>query len=406
MTDSAVLFAFLPWLELREPVALGRFRFETFREPDVERSNWDGWLRAHVAQLMKQHVSIKGSPKGSITVITLDGEPVIRGVHNSPQTKAQIFDACQLIAMAAISQNSVTGTTFGYANAAVFRPFFQEGTDLGGTWLSFTFMRKFFSLNDMGYKSGEVKFTCPAWAHGIREVAVDTDILNALYAVDQQRHLKRHRRVLNAIKCFLLSYTDELWTVDYEDAALGLRAIDVLLQGMTDENPRQREMDKKKDPQNAFELKEVLADRLEVLLGLKPERNNFKANAKRKIPQFVRRPNYPALWNWFVDLYRLRNAVHHEGEAAETVWTAHEHTQIAAQVFVVALQHALKELGHLKPARNFSQPIQVIEKVLCDKEWWKEDDGNGTVWSRAMHEVALSGLADIIGGTHEANDEP
>ncbi|RIK63228.1 MAG: hypothetical protein DCC64_08010 [Planctomycetota bacterium] len=306
------------------------------------------------------------------------------------------------MAVSAIADNEERASLIGYANYAIFRPYFQEGVDIAQPWFAFTFRRKYFDHDDMGYDSNKVRFSCPSWAHGLSDIQVNKKLLDSLQAVAMPESDPKKLGVLNAIHCFLLSYVDDDWTLDHEEAAMALRAIEVLLKATTPENPRQR---KKGD----FAKKEILADRLDWLLDLPAERNRFGAVVKRRLlPHLQKRRDQPVLWNWFVDLYELRNAVFHEGDAKPTVWAPREHSVIAAQVFLVALWKVLtKEFGATEPDKLMRR-LQIAEKVLCESDWWRVDESgpHSNAWTRAASEVAHDALVEVMRKMYDEDNAP
>lgn len=297
-TTIAGQIAFLPWLELKDPVQIAGVEFVPYAGAAGDVSAVFKDAAASLTMIFSSYVNRDGNAVDSPVVAT------IRGSWNlSDDDVETVAWAARLLYLSCFAANEYFVDGGGrYVNSVLFRPVFQRFS--GGPWIGVTSRRRYGSSLNGGYQHGEIKFNVPIQCT-IEKATVDEPLIKALDAAHASVSSKTMGLLSTALPYVELANTDDDLMSEAPEAILMGSAFEQLLEGNASAYTLATNFGDLFKPFGCVTVAEAL--NVKPAIRIDPDPNRSAAQRTWWVHK-----------KWIEELYGLRNESTHEGPTARS----------------------------------------------------------------------------------------
>ena len=396
MDEKPAEYAFLPWLFLADDHVVGRFSvlrvgrpggpYDRVRPVQLAKEQY----QTQILDRLSSYIAFNGDNRDGWTIVGVDEKitfPTSDALERQ-KLRLEIRDACELLAFSSIVCNELFRPFDHYANSSVFQPIFQE-VKAGPGYTAFIQNRKWSAVSH-GWPS-ETRLPEPLHCHSLGTSAVDAELLQALTMLTSSSspNSRLGLRLKRAVHVFLRGYTDVPSNRIEDEVIFQVAALEALF---------------------GSEGKLTTADNLEEILA-----SDLCSQPFSDSPRFAddklhgkSDPSRSTFWNWFIELYDLRNKYHHceEHNPERDVWSPTEHNIMSVHVFVLAVRYLLAKEGYLEPSTRTRAQVEAFVPILGEHDWGGgREPGTLTAvtWERITNDIHLNLALENIAA--EGSDE-
>jgi hypothetical protein len=353
------MLTFMPWLRLREPVAIGDVRaVPVAAEGNVPEGIQSSIAAETVHKVLSQYMV---APKRSVpaaTVLVLEGRPV--GEDLDEPNRAKLFAAGQHLAVAGMSTRRFAGGVLGdYTASGHYQVIVQAFREPFTGSMTLTHRRKDgHSRVMLGYT--DIRFWLPDYLVSQGTPQLDMALLNALVNVARGDQSWKEE-VKAACDQYLLANSD---SPDVSPDVLSV-ATYAALERVSQASP------------NFADAREKLKQLLAIA-----EPSPWTAQLRHTLGAGAV-PGGPAFQDWLQKLYALRgNLAHGKPPPGHGAWTQDEHLMAGAFVFPLVLKCLLASKEAYQLTLEDVADILGLEALLTSKPFFpaKQEDEDEFKW--------------------------
>lgn len=352
MSESKLL-AFMPWLVLQEPVAIGDVNFTPFSVSGGDAENIFDEFKDDVIRILSGYHDMQGKSITQCTLINIDTSNPC-----DPEVNIRmLLNAAHLLAFAGISLNEYCVNVGSYVNSSCFETVFQRFV-MADEFMALNTRRRDGSNYNMGYKHGEIKFSMPPQCTHIRFQHFEDKLLESLNYVLQCNN-PITRRIMESVWLFDEACSDSYMISMEREVVLFASAFEQLL-----------------DCENKYELTQRIGSlfgdysSIRVIDSARVDNIQFSKKYEEAEKQWF------LCRKWIQELYQLRSYYMHglDTNNKSWGWNMLEHTLMAAFVFPLAVKLLLAQES--KYALNVTDEIHcgAIDKLLDAQDWFTPTD--------------------------------
>ncbi len=360
--------AFLPWVQLKEPIEVGGFNFEPWssRSPSPEWST----------RIMGSYCGSPGSPIEKATVVSIGGA---FDSDWSSETIQKFFEVRELISFVALMQRRFFDHS-PYVNDAALRAVVQHFDWSTGGGVTRHSRRR--DGRQIVYVSDEVH----------QELAPDQVSANQAFELDTHLLMNLHEIVvggrsdcawlLDAVTLFNLSNSDSASIREHTEILLTVACAQAIprLHGFREDS-----------------VAPAFAAALDTVVPPTKGVDALAANRNTGTPK----QGVGLRELWFRDLYQTRGTFAHGGVSSPVRrrWNVREHLLLAAHIFPRLILVELQHLGARALSSEDLDSIAGFDALLCMSDCYANDK-RSHLWPRVLREAKdASALERVIAAT-------
>ncbi len=359
------LLAFIPWLALQEPVAVGNVNFIPFSVSDGDPEHVFDEYQEDVTRILSGYHDMQGKSITQCTLINADSS-------NSCDPEVNIrmlLNAAHLLAFAGIAQNEYCVNMVEYINSSCFETVFQRFVK-GNEYMSLTTRKRDGSKCSMGHKHGEIIFSMPPQCAHLKLQKFDSNLLKSLDYV-LQYNTPIARRVMESVWLFDEACSDSYMTSMEREVILFASAFEQLL-----------------DCENKYELTQKINSLFEDYSSIRVIDSTRDKNIKFSNEYGDSEKQWFLCRKWVEELYDLRSCHIHGLDTSDRNWgwNTLEHTLMAAFIFPLIVKILLAQESQYTLTDDDKIHLGCIDHLLNAQKWFEppEPSETTTTWRKTI----------------------
>ncbi len=348
--SESKLLAFMPWLVLQEPIAIGDVNFIPFSVSDGDVGNVYNEFKDDVIRILSGYHDMQGKSITNCTLINID-----KTNPCDPEVDIRmLFNAAHLLAFAGIAQNEYCINIGKYTNSSCFETVFQQFVK-GGKFMSLNTRKRDGSQRNMGYKHGEIKFSIPPQCTHVRFEYFDSSLLKSLNYVLQCNN-PITRRIMESVWLFDEACSDSYMISMEREVVLFASAFEQLL-----------------DCENKYELTQKVGSLFEGYSSIKVIDSARVDNIQFSEKYEGAEKQWFLCRKWIQELYQLRSYHVHglDTNSRSWGWNMLEHTLMASFVFPLIVKILLAQESQYTLTDDDKIYLGCIDPLLNAQKWFE-----------------------------------
>jgi hypothetical protein len=330
------MLLFLPWCRIDNTYKSGDIEILPFERHNPIKG-LDDAAQCRVNTIMASYKTIEGRPVDSAALICYS---IRLPIDNLSEDEIEIaYELASLACFCGLAKREFFHPAGTYCNSDCFMLYTQKFDKADFT--TFVTRRREGQTMDGGWRFEEIAITIPQHCHGIQNISLDKELLDALVAHRTKNNSNEWVRWQNAISCFNQANTDSYNVRHQVEWVLLCSAFEHLL-GATPE------------------AKDVASKLAHTMM---PEDSLLASNANRRLDKW--HDNGQSLrYEWMREFYRIRGDFAHGKLKTQqpTVWYPLEHLVLATIAFSLVVKYLLKNANVYDLTIDDQAQIDAFEK--------------------------------------------